>query len=125
MSAQAKRERHTAYMRDWRKKNPESYLASQRKYRQKTRYPAISKAIYAARYPEKMRARRVVDNALKYGTLIRPNVCGGCGKECKPQAHHQDYAKPLEIMWLCRPCHLAVDGKQPRTLALGDPQRAA
>lgn len=43
--------------------------------------------------------------ALKKGTLVRPGRCENCGKECKPHAHHDDYAKPLEVRWLCPPCH--------------------
>lgn len=27
--------------------------------------------------------------------------------------HHADYDKPLEVTWLCRPCHLAVHGVVP------------
>jgi ribosomal protein S27AE len=30
--------------------------------------------------------------------------CIRCGEE-KSLAHHEDYDKPLEVMWLCQPCH--------------------
>jgi ribosomal protein S27AE len=30
--------------------------------------------------------------------------CIRCG-EAKSVAHHEDYDKPLEVMWLCQPCH--------------------
>ena len=35
-----------------------------------------------------------------------PQPCSQCGKEVA-QKHHPDYGKPLEFVWLCRPCHLA------------------
>jgi len=37
--------------------------------------------------------------------LDRPCFCESCGIQCKPEAHHCDYDKPLEVMWLCRKCH--------------------
>jgi ribosomal protein S27AE len=30
--------------------------------------------------------------------------CEKCGN-VKSVAHHEDYDKPLEIVWLCQPCH--------------------
>jgi ribosomal protein S27AE len=30
--------------------------------------------------------------------------CIRCGNE-KSLAHHEDYDKPLDVMWLCQPCH--------------------
>lgn len=36
---------------------------------------------------------------------LRPARCAGCGVGCKPNAHHGDYAKPLEVIWLCPECH--------------------
>ena len=43
--------------------------------------------------------------ALQNGDLIRPCRCQECGKDCFPDAHHEDYSKPLDIMWLCDSCH--------------------
>lgn len=44
-----------------------------------------------------------VQKALKRGKLEK-KPCEMCGDE-NSQAHHCDYAKPLEVMWLCRRCH--------------------
>jgi hypothetical protein len=49
------------------------------------------------------KAHHAVAYALKKGTLI-PLPCEWCGDE-KSLAHHEDYDKPLEVVWLCQPCH--------------------
>ncbi len=64
---------------------------------------AIYKSIERNRY--KHNARVMVWYALKKGTLHRPKHCSVCKKEKKPYAHHEDYGKPLEVIWLCRQCH--------------------
>lgn len=61
------------------------------------------------RYPEKARARNAVAYALRHGTLVRPDTCGRCGVKGDIEASHDDYAKPLEVEWLCRPCHADKD----------------
>lgn len=51
-------------------------------------------------------AKVVVAEAVKSGTLTRPEACEKCGEIGRPlEAHHHDYTKPLEVLWLCRPCH--------------------
>ena len=44
-----------------------------------------------------------VYRAIRNGTLVK-QPCIKCG-EVKSLAHHEDYDKPLDIMWLCQPCH--------------------
>jgi hypothetical protein len=46
-----------------------------------------------------------VEKALTRGKLQRPDHCSKCFKECVPEAHHEDYNKPLEVTWLCADCH--------------------
>lgn len=37
---------------------------------------------------------------------IKKKRCLICESE-NSQMHHEDYSKPLDVIWLCRPCHLA------------------
>lgn len=53
----------------------------------------------------KMKTRDKVRWAIDSGRLVRPETCSKCGEECKPNAHHEDYSKPLEVIWLCTKCH--------------------
>jgi hypothetical protein len=39
------------------------------------------------------------------GKLIQ-QPCECCG-DPKSEMHHQDHERPLDVTWLCRPCHLA------------------
>lgn len=55
--------------------------------------------------PIKDKAQNIVYGAIKSGKLTRPSICERCGNNCKPDAHHSDYSKPLEVEWLCRRCH--------------------
>jgi hypothetical protein len=57
------------------------------------------------REPVKEAARREVQEALRRGLLVRRS-CEQCGAE-KGHAHHDDYSRPLDVRWLCRPCHTA------------------
>lgn len=67
------------------------------------------KKLQIARYPERVNARRLVHYALKSGKLKKEN-CKTCG--CKNvQAHHKDYAKPLDVIWLCKTCHNKLHNK--------------
>lgn len=52
-------------------------------------------------------ARMLAHHARRRGELIS-QPCEVCGA-LKVEAHHDDYSKPLEVRWLCRPHHNAVD----------------
>lgn len=74
---------HAAYMREWRKTHPMS-LAQKRKDACRS---------YAGVY-------------LRRGKL-KKRPCRQCGS-AKAEMHHPDYSQPLNVIWLCRPCHLAL-----------------
>lgn len=48
-------------------------------------------------------AHNAVARAIAKGLLIR-QPCERCGNE-KSLAHHDDYDRKLDVMWLCQPCH--------------------
>lgn len=52
--------------------------------------------------------RNLLHDAIKEGIIIRPDKCSSCGIKCKPDGHHDDYDKPLKIIWLCKKCHHAT-----------------
>lgn len=66
--------------------------------------------------PMKWSARQRVARAIKKGVLTRL-PCRQCG-EIKSQAHHEDYSKPLEVVWLCRTHHRLIEGKLPYDMPL-------
>lgn len=53
----------------------------------------------------KKKAHNAVATAIKSGCLIRPASCDVCTAGCKPDAHHNDYSKPLAVIWMCKKCH--------------------
>lgn len=53
----------------------------------------------------KLNAHQMVMFALKLGILKKPNECTECGSNIKIEGHHEDYSKPLEVIWLCKSCH--------------------
>ena len=55
--------------------------------------------------PVRARATGLTTYAIKTGRLVRPSQCSECLHQCKPEAHHDDYSKPLDVRWLCRSCH--------------------
>jgi hypothetical protein len=76
------RAKRTAAMKQWRTENREWY-----------------------RYSE--RAREIARYARRTGSIVA-TPCEVCGTE-KVEAHHDDYAKPLEVRWLCKPHHWQAD----------------
>lgn len=51
------------------------------------------------------KAHNTLLRAVESGEVERPCHCAICGKECKPNAHHNDYKEPLNVVWLCTSCH--------------------
>lgn len=77
------------YQRKKRSANPEKKLKENREYREK--------------YPERYSAQKRISADIVSGK-IKKQPCVICG--IKPAyAHHEDYSKPLEIIWLCPSCH--------------------
>ncbi len=79
----------------YRKENQEKYRAYNEEYKQK--------------FPEKYLAKYTLKNAIRAGKLKRL-PCIVCGNE-KSEGHHEDYSRPLDVMWLCAIHHAEHDGR--------------
>jgi len=93
----------------WQHNNPDKHKASEAAYRERNRARIRSKyqenqALHRRRHPDHYYARNQVTIALKTGRLVK-GPCVVCGTTKQIQAHHPDYTKPLDVMWLCRLHH--------------------
>lgn len=59
----------------------------------------------------KRKAQKIIAKEIERGRL-QPKPCEECGYEGTAKdgrnavhAHHDDYGKPLDVRWLCQPCH--------------------
>lgn len=97
----ANREKTKEAVRKYREENPGNCL--------ETRLKACKKN------PTRTNANRAIDTAIKAGVIERPHICSGCGcsdSEHRIEAHHYDYSKPLDVIWLCTPCHRSMDARR-------------
>ncbi len=100
------REVNPEYNRRWREANSVRWKEKSRQWaKANPEKGAAASCRYAKRYPKLNRALSAVHYAVKVGHLIRPETCEECGREGHIEAHHEDYSRPLNVVWLCRPCH--------------------
>jgi len=99
------------YNREWKWANREASNAYHRAYRREhNQLMSGSVRQYRQKYPDRVKANNAINHAIERGDIIRPTTCERCGKTCKPDGHHPDYNKPLEVQWLCCECHKVEHG---------------
>lgn len=69
------------------------------------KYMVVSNRLHRARNPLKAAARAKLQYAVRLGRVVKPDHCSSCLNGGKIQAHHPDYSKPLDVVWLCIKCH--------------------
>lgn len=90
-------EEYNDWFKKYRKKNKKKIREIKKKSYEKRYLP------YKDRYPDKYRAHKMVAYALRIGQLVRMG-CAKCSDK-QTHGHHEDYSKPLEVVWLCRKHH--------------------
>jgi len=78
------------------------YYAEREKTAKRKEFRVEQLRRHRANNPQKDRARRILMYAVRTGKIKRePCKCG----DSKSQGHHEDYSKPLEVIWLCDKHH--------------------
>lgn len=99
------KECHKARMRALRRTNPEV----QRRDRDRAKTPPVKARLrentirWRKENPMAYKAHTAVSNAVRDGKLTKL-PCEFCG-DTRVHAHHKDYSKPLDVIWLCPKCH--------------------
>jgi hypothetical protein len=98
-------ERVKAYERS-RAKDPKRMEARRQYQKTETGKAAATKAKqkYIETNPKKRSVHITTGNAIRDGKLIKGD-CEVCGTTENIVAHHCDYDKPLDVMWLCSQHH--------------------
>ena len=55
-------------------------------------------------HPDRVKAWKAVERALRTGRLTRADRCS-CGRDSRVYGHHDDYTRPLDVLWVCGACH--------------------
>lgn len=58
--------------------------------------------------PLKREARVKLRSAVLRGEVIRSPECEICAVPCDTHGHHDDYTKPLDVIWCCTACHALI-----------------
>ena len=56
----------------------------------------------------KRASQALLAGAVKTGRIVKPDACVKCGAGGRIEGHHEDYCKPLDVLWLCVECHVAL-----------------
>lgn len=55
---------------------------------------------------DKTKIHQQVARAVNRGLIVPKQMCEDCGVMRRTLvAHHEDYSKPFDVVWLCHSCH--------------------
>jgi hypothetical protein len=81
-----------------KQRDPEAFKAYNREY--------CNSRYKDEEFRRKKLARSYVISNVRHGYIDRPTECQQCRSTSSIEAHHEDYSKPLEVVWLCKSCHM-------------------
>lgn len=90
------KQRKKEYYQKWKKTEAgKNYTKSRVKYRK-------------VKYRKHYMVGQKVKDAIKSGKLIKPEKCSICNSMDRIEGHHADYDKPLDVIWVCKKCHMMI-----------------
>lgn len=98
VSAELQTEEGKKKWKEWRAQYRHSQKNKEAQARYKNKNPALVKAHQKFSY------------AVRHGHLEKPTRCSMRKPDCGHtiHGHHEDYSKPLDVVWLCDRCHNEV-----------------
>lgn len=97
------RKRHRTWAKKWRSEHHDLVRNAQSRMWNKNRSLILDRWKTSERIQRACRS--ITWEAVRKGILAKPTVCSIC-KHTRPlHAHHDDYAKPLNVQWVCAQCH--------------------
>ena len=98
-----RRERLKEYIlnqqKEWRKQHP-TFSSEYKKAHPEQNLKHVLKCQHDN--PDHVKARNTAKK------IAKAETCCKCGSKIDIERHHPDYSKPLEIITLCRKCHVGV-----------------
>ena len=87
-----KTEDKASYMKAWHEKHPGYMTQAKRDWWNKNR--------------DRMRVKDALRYAIRTGKVVKL-PCQECGVQ-EVEAHHPDYSRPLDVVWLCKEHHMGI-----------------
>lgn len=86
-------------------------LNRERGRRFRARYAHLQKR-WAEENKNKRAAHSILGHAIRSGRVVKPKRCEHCKKSRQRlEGHHEDYSRPLLVLWVCRKCHAKIHRK--------------
>jgi len=88
--------------REWQTKNQEQYKNQKEIYQKKHKIQhRVNSSNWKTNNSQKVKAYAIALNSTKL-----KDCCEDCGSIKSLERHHPDYNKPLEVVTLCKSCHM-------------------
>lgn len=90
------------YKKDYYEKNKEEI------YKKSIKWKTINKKKqnkYFIKYRQKNPKQVIARNKARLIKIPKGQLCVVCNKDLAVEKHHEDYDKPLEVMFVCKKCH--------------------
>lgn len=103
-------------VRQYREKNPDTLRRYEKqRFQRPERRASVARTTEAWRHsnPERKRAHVRVKRAVESGRLNRL-PCQVCGTNEQVHGHHENYSRPLDVVWLCALHHHRHHAQQRR-----------
>lgn len=119
LNRREKSDQYAAYEKMRYKRDPHRLEANKRYAKTAAGKASHAKSVrkIIALNPQKRAAHVILGNAVRSGRIKKPAECSRCGvipPRRQLHGHHDDYAKPLDVEWICSGCHgLEHFGKAP------------